>query len=134
MSPIIAKPQQGTERTAKPARWAKPLSPMLHGVGDYVAALTLIVAPHMIPLGHNNPLASTLTVAAGFLLIGYSLLTNYLLGIFKVLPFKIHLVLDTAAAVSLALAPVAFGFSGLDLAYYEAVAASLLVVISLTRQ
>lgn len=114
-------------------KWTQPLSPTLHGLGDYLAALALIVAPLVLPLGHSNPIASSLTVVAGISLIAYSLLTSYKFGAIKVLSYRAHLVFDTVAAAAIAVAPFLLGFKGIDFVFYEAVALSLGVVISLSR-
>lgn len=94
------------------------LTPTIHGVLDYAAAASLIVLPFALNLGADSPLAVWLSAAGGAGLIGYSLLTDYALGAIRVVPFKVHLTFDLAAAAAFVAAPFLFGWSGLTAGYY----------------
>ena len=109
------------------------LSPRLHGVVDYAAAAGLIVPPFLLGLGASAPLAFWLSVGSGVAVIGYSLLTSYAYSAAPVLPFKLHLLIDFAAAVAFAVAPFVLGFSGLDAVYYWVMAAAVLVVVAVSQ-
>ena len=109
------------------------LSPRLHAVVDYAAAAGLIVLPFVLGLGASAPLAFWLSVGSGVAVIGYSLLTSYAYSAAPVLPFKLHLLIDFAAAVAFAVAPFVFGFSGLDAVYYWVMAAAVLVVVAVSQ-
>ena len=109
------------------------LSPRLHGVVDYAAAAGLIVLPFLLGLGASAPLAFWLSVGSGVTVIGYSLLTSYAYSAAPVLPFRLHLLIDFAAAVAFAVAPFVFGFSGLDAVYYWVMAAAVLVVVAVSQ-
>jgi hypothetical protein len=86
---------------------ARPISPRLHGVLDYLTAADLIVAPSL--LGIADKPSGRILRAAGATHAAYSLLTRYPLGPVKVLPFRAHLALDAAAAAGLAAAPWVLG-------------------------
>jgi len=75
----------------------------VHGVLDYIVGTGLIVLPRV--LGLKGRVAGLLT-AAGLGTIAYSLLTDYELGIFKVLPFKSHLGVDAISAAAFIAAPI----------------------------
>ena len=109
------------------------LTPTVHGLLDYAAAAGLIVLPFLLNLGATSPLAQWLSVAAGIGLVAYSLLTDYAFGVFGLLSFRLHLLLDVLAAAAFVVAPFVFGWSGLVLGYYLVMAAGVLVVVALTN-
>ncbi|WP_051286364.1 SPW repeat domain-containing protein [Salinimicrobium terrae] len=85
------------------------ISTKIHGYIDYLMGLLLILLPlhPAIPEGA----ASTLLVILGAGVILYSLLTDYELGLFKILAMKTHLGMDVLGGVLLATSPWLFGFA-----------------------
>jgi hypothetical protein len=82
----------------------------MHGVLDYLTAGVLIAAPSL--LGFRKGGAQTwLPMALGAGTIAYSLLTDYELGLVKVIPMPVHLALDAANGALLAASPWLFGFA-----------------------
>ena len=80
----------------------------LHGVTDYAVGATLMtVLPRAI--GVTGTPSEKQIRAAGAVHVGYSTLTNYPLGLVKVLPYKAHLALDAVGAVGLAATPFITG-------------------------
>lgn len=108
------------------------LTPTLHGLLDYAAAAGLIVLPFLLDLGAVSPLASGLSVVAGIGLVAYSLATDYAFGVFRLLPFRMHLMLDVAAAIVFLAAPFVFGWRGLVLGYYLVMGVGVLAVVALS--
>jgi hypothetical protein len=82
----------------------------VHGVLDYLTAGVLIAAPLMLSTRQNG-VQRWLPVALGVGTIGYSLLTDYELGLFKVIPMPMHLALDAVNGSLLAASPWLFGFA-----------------------
>ena len=82
----------------------------VHGLLDYLTAGVLIAAPLILGLRKNGT-QTWLPVALGVGTIGYSLLTDYELGLFKVIPMPAHLALDAANGALLAASPWLFGFA-----------------------
>jgi hypothetical protein len=82
----------------------------VHGVLDYLTAGVLIGAPAMLGF-RKNGMQTWLPIALGVGTIGYSLLTDYELGLFKVIPMPMHLALDAANGALLAASPWLFGFA-----------------------
>lgn len=73
----------------------------VHGVVDYAAATALLAAPDIFRLKQTSPSAIAPRVT-GALAAAYSALTDYELGVRRVLPMKAHLALDAAGGALLA--------------------------------
>lgn len=82
----------------------------VHGVLDYLTAGVLIAAPSLLGF-RKQGMQTWLPIALGVGTIGYSLLTDYELGPFKVIPMPAHLALDAANGALLAASPWLFGFA-----------------------
>jgi hypothetical protein len=86
----------------------RPVDATLHGVVDYQAgALLTTVLPKLA--GIEGTRAARQIRTAGAFHAGYSTVTDYPLGIVKLLPFKAHLALDAVGAVALAATPFITG-------------------------
>lgn len=107
----------------------KILSPKIHGMLDYVAALALITAPLVTGLTDG---ALWMSIAAGAGLILYSLITDYSASVAKLIPLRMHLILDTAAGLAFLIAPFVFGWAGAAFAYYLVMGSGVLLVVLLT--
>lgn len=86
------------------------ISTRIHGIIDYVGGLALIFAPTIFMFNSVKGAAVLVPVILGALLIIYSLLTRYELGVFRLIKFPIHLAVDLVAGAFLALSPLFFGF------------------------
>ncbi len=86
----------------------KILSPRIHGVLDYAVVAVFLLAPTL--LGLQGTAAKLAYVVAGIHL-GLTLLTAFPMGAIKLIPFKVHGVIEVAALLGLAAAPWLFGFS-----------------------
>jgi hypothetical protein len=77
---------------------------------DYTFAVLLMVSPWL--LGYSEVMvAKWVAVVAGLLVICYSLFTRYELGIWKMMPMRVHLWFDYVGGALLIIAPWFFGFS-----------------------
>jgi hypothetical protein len=81
----------------------KPISTTTHGAIDYTTAGMLAGLPRAF--GWNRRATNLLTGSA-IGIVGYSLMTDYELGLFKLLPMKTHLALDTVSAAAMLAAPM----------------------------
>lgn len=109
----------------------KILSPFAHGVLDYVLGVVFLLAPTLFGMDST---AAGLSHAIGLALIVVSLITRYPLGLFKLLPFPVHGVLESLMAVGWIAAPWLLGFSA-DAAgrnFFVVAGVGLLVVAALT--
>ena len=89
-------------------RMPRPVDSTLHGVVDYSAGTFLLTAfPKVAGLEGTRSARQIRTAAA--IHAGYSTLTDYPLGIVKLIPFRAHLAIDAIGAVTLAAAPFVSG-------------------------
>jgi SPW repeat len=82
----------------------------LHGVIDYLWGLALLSTPWLFGFA-DVPAAKWTAVIFGLGAILYSALTAYELGLIKILPMSLHLILDGLGGIVLAASPFLFGFS-----------------------
>ena len=86
----------------------RPVDATLHGVVDYSAGALLLTAfPKLAGIEGTRSARQIRTAAA--IHGGYSTLTDYPLGVVKLLPFQAHLVLDAVGALALAATPFVTG-------------------------
>ena len=111
----------------------KFLTPTLHGLGDYAAAAVLIVAPFFLGIKEQSVIAFWASVASGIGLIIYSLLTDYTFSIAKVIPFKMHLVLDSLAGLVLIALAFLLELDAIARGYLIVMGAGVLVVVAVTQ-
>lgn len=105
----------------------------IHALLDYPVALALIILPFILGLGESNSLALYLSVVTGVAALVLTLLTNHHLGVFKVLSYKLHLIVDFAVAVVFIIAPFALSFEGIDAYFYWINGAAVLFVVSMHK-
>jgi hypothetical protein len=89
-------------------RMPRPVDSTLHGVVDYNAATLLLTAFPKLAGIEGTRSARQIRIAGG-IHGGYSTITDYPLGIVKLLPYKAHLALDTVGALALAATPFVTG-------------------------
>ena len=105
----------------------------MHAYLDYPVALALIILPFVFGLGSSNKLALQLSVATGIAAFILTLLTDHKLGVYKVISFKIHLIVDAIVGIVFVAAPFVFSFKGIDANYYWILGATVLLVVSLNK-
>ena len=86
------------------------ISSKIHAILDYIVGLLLIAAPWLLGFADNTS-ATIIPVVLGASTILYSLFTNYEYGLVRLLPYKIHLMIDFMAGLLLLSSPWLFGFS-----------------------
>lgn len=86
----------------------RPVDATLHGVTDYTAASTLLtVFPRLANLEGTE--SGRQIRISGAVHGAYSTLTDYPLGVVKVIPYRMHLALDAVGALALAATPFLTG-------------------------
>lgn len=82
----------------------------VHGVLDYLTGATLLSLPKVLGLSDVPAPARVLRLAGGSAIL-YSLLTDYELGVVRLLPMPAHLAIDAASGAFLASSPWLLGFA-----------------------
>ena len=109
----------------------KPVSARVHGVLDYATVAAFLNAPMVFGF-HGTPAAIAYWLAGVHLLMTGC--TNFPVGFFMWIPFKVHGVIELLAGIFILLAPWIFGFAQDAAArnFFVAMAIILLVVVALT--
>jgi hypothetical protein len=105
---------------------AKPVSPTLHGIIDYLADPLLLAAGPLF--GFGGMPAETTSTLAGIVLV-VAAFTAYPPGLVKMIPMKAHLVIDAVLGIGLIASPYVLHFSGDARACYFFVGFGVLVLL-----
>ncbi len=111
----------------------KIVTKQLHAYLDYPVAVALIALPFLFNLGTSNPVALMLSVVTGIAAFFLTLFTNHQLGVFKVIPYKWHLIVDALVGLTFISVPFVLGFEGPDSYYYLINGGAVLMVVSLHK-
>jgi hypothetical protein len=86
----------------------RPIDSTLHGATDYTAGTLLMTAlPRLAGVAGTRSARQIRT--AGAIHAGYSTLTDYPLGVVKVIPYQAHLAMEAVGALALAATPFVTG-------------------------
>ena len=89
------------------------ISSRVHGAWDYLIGTVLIIGPYFLhELKGGGDIETTVPVTIGVIIFVYSFFTNYELGLFRLLPMSVHLILDIIAGIVLAASPWLWHFYG----------------------
>lgn len=105
----------------------------IHAFLDYPVAIALMLLPFILGLGDANPLAVQLSVSTGIAAFILTLLTDHHLGVFKIISYKTHLIVDFIVAIVFIIAPFALSFKGINAYYYWINGLAVLTVVSLHK-
>ena len=87
------------------------ISTYAHGALDYVIGLALLLAPNIFNFSDIGGAAEIVPRLLGIAILGLAVLTNYELGLLRVITFRAHRVLEFVGGLYLALSPFIHGFS-----------------------
>lgn len=82
----------------------------IHGMLDYLSGLLVAASPWIFGFADGGA-KTWVPVVLGLGVILYSLTTDYELGLTKIIPMPIHLLLDLGGGAILAASPWIFGFA-----------------------
>ena len=103
----------------------------IHAYLDYPVAIALIALPFALGLGTSHAMALWLSVVTGIAAFLLTLLTDHQLGVYRILPYSFHLLVDFAVGIAFLTAPLLLGFSGIDAWFYWANGLAVLIVVGL---
>jgi|SRR5690554_4041934 len=86
----------------------------VHGVLDYIVGLALLLAPNIFGFTDGPDAAVWIPRILGIVVLGMAILTDYRVGLLRVIPMSVHLMIDYIAGIFLAVSPFVFGFSDED--------------------
>lgn len=82
----------------------------IHGILDYLVGVALILIPFLLGFG-NAGVEMWIPIIFGVGIIGYDFLTAWEAGVLPIITAPVHLWLDVAAGIVLAISPWLFSFS-----------------------
>ena len=88
----------------------QPIPRSVHGVLDYAYAFLLGASPFLFGFGHvaEARIAAWMVAAA---VLAFTLLTRFELGVWRVLPYRVHLLLDAVGNGAMLALPWVLGFA-----------------------
>jgi len=103
-----------------------------HGYIDYIMGIFLLAAPSLFGFDLNGKESMVLYVA-GIAVIVYSLLTDYEVSFFKLIPMQFHLMLDILSGILVAASPWILGFSDRVYGHHVAIGVIEIAAALMTR-
>lgn len=83
----------------------------IHGITDYPTGIALLLAPNLFGFDHLGGAPVWIPRILGVAILGMAVLTNYRVGLIRLIPMSVHLMIDYVAGIFLAASPFLFGFS-----------------------
>jgi len=107
------------------------ISSRVHGALDYIVGLLLILAPYLFGFADGSA-AQIVPMVLGASTILYSLVTRYELSVARLIPYRLHLLIDAASGLLLLASPWLFGFADRIASPHVPVGLVELVVVALS--
>jgi phosphatidylserine synthase len=101
------------------------ISTKIHAILDFVIAVTLIAFPWI--LGFGGP-AQLVLVTVGILMAVISLLSIHEIGIYKIVPMEIHLLVDAFLGLFMMMSPWLIGFAHVEIGPHILIGLLVIVV------
>lgn len=102
-----------------------------HAIIDYITGLALLAAPFILPFP-DNPMRG-LSFVFGAVIVMYSIMTDYPLGLLRFVPFPFHRGFDLLAGGGLIFSPIHFAVHGVPAVLFILAGAILILLTFLTR-
>ena len=89
----------------------KMIPRFIHAVADYLCGLILLLAPNLLGFADLGGASVWVPRIVGLLVLGQAMMTQYELGLIKIIPIGTHLMSDYVVGAFLLAAPWLFGFT-----------------------
>ena len=86
-----------------------------HTIIGLIVGVALLVAPWLFAFADQGGAAVGVPIAVGIFIIVSELTTTSVLSVIKLVPMQVHIMLDVATGLVLALSPWLFGFADLEM-------------------
>ena len=86
-----------------------------HTIIGLIVGVALLVAPWLFAFADQGGAAVGVPIAVGIFIIVSELTTTSVLSLIKLVPMQVHIMLDVATGLFLALSPWLFGFADLEM-------------------
>jgi hypothetical protein len=83
----------------------------MHGIVDYLGGLFLLMVPNLFGFADLGGPAVLIPRILGVIVLAQALITDYEVGLFKLMPMRMHIINDYVASLFLAASPWVFGFA-----------------------
>jgi hypothetical protein len=83
----------------------------VHGLTDYLGAVLLFITPNLFGFADEGGAAVWVPRVIAVITLLQALMTNYELGVARMMPMRMHLMSDYVAGIVLAASPWIFGFA-----------------------
>jgi hypothetical protein len=104
----------------------KIISSKAHGILDYLTVVFLLAAPTLFKMEGNLCTFTYVLAGVHFLLTS---LTNFEPGIFKVIPFRVHGLIELVVSVILIVVAFWFNSNGSELGFYFYIGLAVVILI-----
>jgi hypothetical protein len=91
------------------------LSPGIHGILDYLTVLFLLISPALFEMHYT---AAEFTYALAVVHLALTLSTNFRPGAFKIIPLRIHGLIELVVSVGLVGVSILFRMRGDNVGFY----------------
>jgi hypothetical protein len=106
----------------------KMIPKFFHAVADYLCGALLLLAPNLLGFADLGGAAAWVPRIVGLLVLGQAMMTDYELGLMKIIPIGTHLMADYLVGAFLLAAPWFFGFSAVRVPTVTLTVVGLLVL------
>jgi hypothetical protein len=88
----------------------KMIPKFYHGVLDYLSGLLLVIAPNLLGFAEVGGTAAWVPRIIGVTILAQAAMTDYELGLIKLIPISTHLMTDYVVGILTLASPFLFGF------------------------
>lgn len=103
---------------------------VMHGIADYIVGLVTIGLPFYLDI---NGMPGAVVTAMGVIVLIYSVVTDYELGVVRFLRIRFHLVLDALFGFAMLSVPLVFDLPGNTSWPFYAIGVLAIVLVAITE-